>query len=322
MSLSFEPVFVDAVRTLLTALSAAMAPALIAAVVTAMAIPAATRLLQPAGFRAAPAGDLDVHRTPVPRLGGVGIMVALAALAPWLSSTSPPAGPSPAGAVAVLAAMFLLGLADDRFDLSPVLRLVAQFAIALGAAVHGFRPDIHPALGVPLGAVTIVMCANALNWLDGIDGLAGGVAAIATSCFATAMAAAGLPSWGHLNAAAAGALVAFLAFNFSGGRSKVFLGDCGSMACGTLMALSAWTLTNSQRASFLVPWAIVAVPVLELVSTILRRAVMRQPLLRGDRNHTYDLLLRHGWRSSIVLILFYCTTATAGAIAILGLLER
>ena len=284
-------------------------------------IPLARHLLGSERLLDVPAGPLQVHSRPVPRLGGVGIFSALVAILPLLAfaheETSLPAG------IGLAAAVFALGLADDRFRLPALPRLAMQIAVGAGAGWLGFRPaELPPALGVPVAAVAVAACANGLNWLDGVDGLAGGVAAVAAAALALAFHATGDPAWRDLSATLCGALLSFLAYNLSSGDRKVFLGDCGSMSCGALLGLAALQLGNELPASGLpvAPWIILAVPLLELGITVARRVFGRQPLFRGDRCHTYDRLLRAGVGLRQVLVLHWVAALAAGIVA-LGFLE-
>ncbi|MFQ5599231.1 MAG: glycosyltransferase family 4 protein [Candidatus Krumholzibacteriia bacterium] len=292
-----------------------------AALLALGAIPLARLLLGPARLLDVPTGPLQVHARPVPRLGGVGIFAAVALLLPFIMRDT--TGDDLAAAIALTAGVFFLGLADDGVHLSARTRLAVQLALGAAAALLGFRPHALPfAADVLLAGLILVAATNALNWLDGLDGLAGGVAAIAAAALAVALHERGLPAWRDLDAGLCGALVAFLIYNLSRGRQKVFLGDCGSMSCGLLLALSAMTLSRGQHAvrMQILPWVVLAVPLLELGITVIRRALRGRSLLAGDRSHTYDVLIRHGVHVSRVVLLFWAAAALAGIVA-LGFLE-
>jgi UDP-GlcNAc:undecaprenyl-phosphate GlcNAc-1-phosphate transferase len=290
-----------------------------AAAATALALAAARRFLPAARFLDLPGDPLQVHTRPIPRLGGVGIFAALLVVGSarrWADD------PLLARALLPGAAIFALGCADDALHLPARLRLAVQLAAGFLAAALGFRfPGLPPPVDVAAAALLLAGCANALNWLDGVDGLAGCVAATGAALLAVAFHGTGMQALCDLHAALCGALLVFLAHNVSRGSRQVFLGDAGSMGCGFLLALSALALGRvAPGPSRFAPWLFLAVPLAEFGSTILRRALRRRPLLEGDREHLYDRLLRRGvpWRR--VLLLHWSAALAAGIVA-LRLLE-
>lgn len=292
---------------------------LAAAVSTTLALAAARRFLPAARFLDLPGEPLRVHARPVPRLGGAGIFATLLVLGLALGWHR---DPLLSRAMLPCTALFLLGLADDALRLPARLRLAVQLAAGLLAGLLGFRfPGLPAPLDLAAAALVLAGCANALNWLDGVDGLAGTVAATAAAILAVAFRNAGLGAWCDLHAALCGALVAFLAHNAARGSRKVFLGDSGSMGCGFLLALSALALARATPSRpWLAPWLVLAVPLSEFASTVLRRALRRRPLLEGDREHLYDRLLQHGLPLRHVLLLHWSAALAVGIVA-LRLLE-
>ncbi len=225
-------------------------------------------------------GALKPQQTPVPYLGGVavfaGVVVGAAAGRPSV--------------LVPLALALVIGVADDRFDLAPALRLVGQLAI--GAAVAVTVP-VH--LEGALGAVSIVAVAvlvvNGVNLIDGLDLLATGVVAVSAAGFAVVVHAAGR----QLALALAAALVGFAAYNRP--PARVYLGDGGAYLLGTALTVllaAAWApgVTPARGVAAL---ALVAVPAAEVAFAVLRRARGRRSLLAGDRGHPYDRLVDRGW---------------------------
>jgi UDP-GlcNAc:undecaprenyl-phosphate/decaprenyl-phosphate GlcNAc-1-phosphate transferase len=221
-------------------------------------------------------GSLKVHERPVPYLGGAAVFAAIA---------GPVAGAHPY-ALVPLAMAFLVGLADDLRDLPPAVRVVIEIGIGIAAA---FVPAHHDLPRVVLAIVVVVLLLNAINLLDGLDGLAATVG-IGSACgFAIALrgTSAVLPL------ALAGALGGFLIWNRP--PASVYLGDAGSYLIGTALAIAM--LDALQRPTAVAAGAIlfVGVAAADTGVAILRRVRASRPLLRGDRGHVYDQLVDRGW---------------------------
>jgi UDP-N-acetylmuramyl pentapeptide phosphotransferase/UDP-N-acetylglucosamine-1-phosphate transferase len=242
------------------------------------------------------------HAAPVPRGGGLpllaGAFVGVAAAATFDADGIS----APSLAVGVGAALVgLVGLADDRFGLSPAVRLLAHAAAAalvVGAA-GGLRELPLPApldlplgaLGAPLGVLWIVAVVNFYNFMDGIDGLAALQGAIAGAGIALATWS---PPAAAVGAALAGGCLGFLPHNWS--PARVFLGDVGSGTLGFAFAATPFLAPEPQRATALVfvaasLWLFLADPTWTLVRRVLRGALWYEP----HREHAYQRLVLAGW---------------------------
>jgi UDP-GlcNAc:undecaprenyl-phosphate GlcNAc-1-phosphate transferase len=278
---------------------------LIALVAAVLLTPVAGWVGRAAGFVDRPGDELKIHPRAVPTLGGVAVLgavaVSIAVAERW-----------PGWGVAAAAGLALvIGMADDRWSLPPWARaiLVASsgFVLVWGSALPG-RTVI-----VGLGVVLLVLaCANAVNIMDGQDGLAGGLVAIA----ALGLAAAG---WVEGETAPAimlplgGALVGFLAWNRP--PARVFLGNGGAYAVGLLLAFGAARLVlDVGWPGLLSAGACLGVFAFELVFTVVRRRVSGGSVAAGDRLHSYDLVaLRTGRSGSTLVFLgFGLAAATLG----------
>jgi UDP-GlcNAc:undecaprenyl-phosphate GlcNAc-1-phosphate transferase len=223
-------------------------------------------------------GALKVHERPVPYLGGVGVLVAVA-------------GPVLAGRPALAVPLVLataLGLVDDVAELPPGVRLVAEVGIGVSAAVV---VDVRGPAGAAMAVVVVVLLLNAVNLLDGLDGLASGVGVAGAAGFAVVLDGDGRV----LALALAGALAGFLLWNRP--PARIYLGDAGSYLLGTALAVllcDAWG-TGRPVAVAAGSVLLVAVPVADTTVAVLRRARARRPLLQGDRGHVYDQLVDGGW---------------------------
>lgn len=254
--------------------------------------PAARRAGAAVGLVDDPAGDeLKIHSRPVPLLGGAAV-VAAALLALALTGHQPPMA-----VVAAVAIALAGGLVDDVRPLTPLGQLGLQ--IAPGVVLLVGRIDFAglETLG-PLAVVLLVVAgANGVNFLDGQDGLAGGLAAIA--CLGLAAVA---PDGRSLGLAVAGALAAFLLWNRT--PARIFLGNGGALALGTILAVLAIRAidTDGWRGVFAATLCL-AVFAFELAFTVARRLGTRS-LSVADRLHSYDLLaveLGSRGRATIVL---------------------
>jgi UDP-GlcNAc:undecaprenyl-phosphate GlcNAc-1-phosphate transferase len=286
----------------------------------------------------APDGGRRLHALPVPRLGGVGVFLGAAAVSCLLFvRTSPrfttpgPAGDAEirflAGAFIGSAILFLTGLVDDIKGLSPGVKLLAQIvaatiAIAFGAGFDsialGYGPGVYIGwVGIPLTVLWIVGVTNVFNFIDGLNGLAGGIAVVAC---ATIIAAAGL--LGNFSVllptvALMGALLGFLRYNFP--KAAIFLGDSGSLSVGFLLAvLSLQASVNSSGATLVIlPIVALFVPLMDGALAIIRRWLRHVPLSGADARHIHHRLLALGISPQRTAMLLW---GLAAGMAVFGLL--
>lgn len=222
-------------------------------------------------------GPLKTHRSPVPYLGGFAVIAGITV------------GVIGAGRIALFVPLVLalaLGTLDDARGLKPRLRLAAE----LGVGVSGALAVPGPALVRIATGALIVVLLNAVNLLDGQDGLAASVALVSALALATFGGDAAPYALGL-----AGALAGFLVFNRP--PARIYLGDGGSYLIGAALALApALALSSRSRWSlwYAVP-LIVALPLADTAIAVLRRARAGRPLFSGDRSHVYDQLVDRGW---------------------------
>jgi UDP-GlcNAc:undecaprenyl-phosphate GlcNAc-1-phosphate transferase len=259
---------------------------------------------EPEGARPPGADELKIHTVPIPVLGGLGVVAAvLGALLvagsdlPWL-------------AVAGVVLATAIGLVDDARPQPASVRMLALAGAGVPIAV-GLPLD---PLGFParVGVVALLLLmANAVNLIDGQDGLAGGLGAIASVGLAAVIAANGADPAPAL--VVAGALVGFLAWNLP--PARVFLGNGGAYGLGALLTVLAAQATLSHGWHGLLAAALcLGVFAFELTFTVVRRLRSSQRLATGDRRHSYDLLGRsRGNRDRSTLALWTLGAVSAGA---------
>jgi UDP-GlcNAc:undecaprenyl-phosphate GlcNAc-1-phosphate transferase len=238
-------------------------------------------------------GPLKIHREPVAYLGGVAVLGALAV--GFVPS-------HPAWLIPLLLAT-ALGVADDVRTISPPVRLVAQLSIGLVAGV--IEPAPGP-LGTLITALGVMVLVNAVNLIDGMDGLASSVVAISALGFAVLGAHVAAPAL-----AVCGALAGFLVYNRP--PARIYLGDGGSYLLGTALALLAARAVTGQDASVWISLPLlIGLPLADTAIAIARRARSGRPLLEGDRSHVYDQLADRHW--STVKVLLVCCGLQAIAV--------
>jgi UDP-GlcNAc:undecaprenyl-phosphate/decaprenyl-phosphate GlcNAc-1-phosphate transferase len=269
-----------------------------------------------------------VHEVPVPRLGGVAIVVTFfVVLCAQLSFSGFASGDL--GRVVVLfgggAIIAGLGVIDDLKGADAKLKFVVQFAVAAMAYWGGFRietivmplgPPIQLGLlAVPFTMIWIAGVINALNLIDGLDGLAGGIAVIAVGVTIAIGVVTGHLLVVQVAVALAGAALGFLVFNFN--PASIFMGDTGSMFLGFVLALLA-IHSNERPASsvaLLVPIIALGIPIADTSLAMGRRAARGLPLFRGDRGHIHHRLLDMGLSHRQTVLALYAGSIVLGASA-------
>ena len=247
---------------------------------------------------------LKIHTVPIPVLGGLGVMAAVLVTLLLVGAGLQ---------LAVVAGVVLataIGLADDARPLGAGIRMVgltvAGSLLAIGLPLDQLGPMARPGV-----VVLLLLLANAVNLIDGQDGLAGGLAAIACAGLASVIAAGGGDPAAAI--ALAGAVVGFLAWNLP--PARVFLGNGGAYGLGALLTVLAAHATVGHGWHGLLAAALcLGVFAFELTFTVVRRLLASQGLATGDRRHSYDLLARYaGNRDRSTLALWTLGAVSAGA---------
>jgi len=278
-----------------------------------------------------PDHNRKIHKVPIPRLGGVAILASTLAAYGLLfifnfKATSVISGGLPLAfrLLPAVAVIFGIGLLDDICDLPAVFKLVGQVIAALlawGGGLHLTTIGGHhlvPMLSFVLTTAWIVLCSNAMNLIDGVDGLAAGAGLFAV---VTTLIAALLHSNICLAFATiplAGALLGFLRYNFS--PASIFLGDCGSLTLGFLLGCYGvlWSEKSTTILSMIAPLMTLFVPLLDVALAIVRRFLSGKPIFGADRRHIHHRLLSRGFTPRRVVIILYgfCGLASIAGLAL------
>jgi UDP-GlcNAc:undecaprenyl-phosphate GlcNAc-1-phosphate transferase len=278
------------------------------------AVPAVMRVCSKFGLRDSP-GPLKIHTRPTPRLGGIAILLAICG---GISLDARSA--IDVYFVAALGLIWAVGIVDDLRDLPPTLRLSAQ---ALGGVIlwyGGWRVPLLNSgpLGLAALCLYVIMVVNALNFMDGADGIAAGVTAVIAMGYIT-LPGASLTQFGPLLAwSLLGACVGFLIVNFP--PASIFMGDSGSTLlgfCVAILGLDFWRTQGTTPSAQLFPFIVAGLPLLDALFAVLRRLRRHTSPLRGDRLHFYDLLASRGLTARRVAFTCYAVTF---AFMLIGLL--
>lgn len=302
------------------------------AAVTVVALPVASATLWallrvPAvGERlvAVPTGE-RWHDRPTPTFGGVGIVLGLlTGLAVALATGALEPSWELAGIAAGALLLFAAGLLDDVRHLSPVAKLVAQFAAAGIAIAAGLRVELieNDLVGTVVAFVWLVGITNAFNLLDNMDGLAATLATVACAYFAIDAATVHANDLVLVLALSLGfACLGFLPFNLRPGDSAVvFMGDSGSQVLGFLLAAlglaSSWTTAGTTVATMLLPLLVLAIPILDTALVTVRRVAERRPVTQGGKDHTSHRLVYYGLSEAKAVGLLALIAVVLGATAV------
>ena len=272
-----------------------------------------------------PGEKRKIHTLPTPRLGGAAIAAGFFFSA--LAFTAP--SEALAGVLRGALLVCLMGAADDCFSLRAPLKLAAQGLAALLAWRAGARIDTLTlpfaaarwvslgAWSLPLTLIWMLVCTNAVNLIDGLDGLAAGVTAIGALSLLLVAAAVGEEEIAVLLAALAGGCLGFLPHNRS--PARIFMGDTGSQLLGFLLgAASTIGMFKAHAAlSILVPLLALGLPLFDTVFAFSRRALRGDNPLRADRGHIHHRLLDLGLDQRGAVALLYGVSALLGLTAVL-----
>jgi len=277
-------------------------------------------------------GGRHIHATPIPRLGGIAIAIGFCAPLVALffvdSAVARDVRASSSLAVGLVlggALLCLVGVVDDTRGVSVSRKLIFQVIAALIAYFCGFRIDAVDIplvgtlqmgiFGLPITLLWIIGITNALNLIDGLDGLAAGVAFFAGFTNLLIAILSGSPFVALLMASFLGALVGFLFYNFN--PARIFMGDSGSYFLGFVLAttsLAGASQKASTAVSLLVPMIALGLPIFDTLFSMVRRIAERRSMFSPDRGHIHHRLLDMGiTHRRAVLILYAACIVLAGA---------
>jgi UDP-GlcNAc:undecaprenyl-phosphate GlcNAc-1-phosphate transferase len=217
------------------------------------------------------------------------------------------------------ATLVLVGILDDAHNINPFVRLAVYFGLCLVVMASGLTVGILQLsfIGLALTPLIILASINAVNLLDGMDGLASGVSAVACLPFAYVAYIQGDAFSLVLSLSLLGALLGFLPYNFH--PARIFLGNSGSTLVGFMLALLIVAAASRSQS----PWFLVAcllvlgLPFADTVLAIGRRIKNRKSIFEGDREHFYDRLRRRGMTQRQTALIAYVVSSAFGALGLI-----
>lgn len=269
-------------------------------------------------------GGRKIHRTFMPRLGGLAIYIAFIFGFFYINTIFDLPMSILIGATIIV----LIGFIDDKFQIKPWQKLLGQSVGATIILLDGLFikfltiPFLEQSvqvglwIAIPISFLWIIGITNAVNLIDGLDGLAAGVSIIASVAIFIMALIMNDVRVAFLAIALIGATLGFLFFNFY--PAKVFMGDSGSLLLGFL--LSVFSLISFKQVTIitlLIPIVILAVPIIDTTLAIIRRTLKKQRIMEPDKNHLHHRLLAAGFTHRQAVLFIYGISLFFGAAAVL-----
>lgn len=269
------------------------------------------------------------HDRPIPRVGGIaialsiGISASLLLLVPSEGGTIIwQASPLIRKLMPAAAIVFFVGLLDDLTRLKPWHKLAGQILAAALAYSAGVRivgiggVEFSAWWALPVTVLWLVGCCNAINLIDGVDGLAAGVSFVAAAAMLTAAALQHNAPLAFAAVPLAGCLLGFLRYNFS--PASIFLGDCGSLFIGFLLGCYGvlWSEKSTTLLGMTAPVIVLSLPLADAGLAIARRFLRGQPIFKGDRGHIHHRLLDLALPPRSVALVLYGVCAVAAVFSL------
>ncbi len=295
---------------------------LVALLISLIVTPAVIRLAHALGAVDQP-GARKVHAKPMPRMGGLAVYVAFVAAVFFTQPLTMPVIGLLTGATIILG----IGIWDDLRSMPPVVKLLGQVLAAATLIPFGIHVEFltNPFgglvylgyFGIPLTIFWVVAVTNAVNLIDGLDGLASGTALIATLTLGVVTLVLGNSIVAPVAFILAGAILGFLRYNFF--PARVFLGDTGSLFLGYVLAtLAIMGLAKGATAlSVIIPLVILGIPLTDTFLAIVRRYRNRMPIFGADKGHLHHRLLGAGLSHRNSVLALYGVNFILGASAVL-----
>lgn len=276
--------------------------------------------------------ERKMHQRPMVRLGGISIFIGtlIAIVTVWslggFSSISTETKWEIWGVTLGGCLFFLIGLADDLFNLTPFSRLLMQIVVATISWSMGVQIDFLSVpfdgliqtdwLSLPITVIWLVGMVNAINWIDGLDGLAAGVSGITAVVMLIVTLFMHQPAAALIAAAVAGGSLGFLRYNFN--PAQIFMGDGGAYFMGfTLAGIAVIGLAKvAAVTAVLLPYLILAVPILDMSAVIISRVTKGKSPFKADKSHLHHRLINAGLSHRLTVLFIYALTFWVGSLAL------
>ncbi|MFL0195555.1 MraY family glycosyltransferase [Clostridium sp. WILCCON 0269] len=276
-----------------------------------------------------PEGNRRIHNKPIPLLGGLSIYFSfvITLLLKQGSLTGDEMGLILGATVIVIG-----GLLDDKFDIKPRYKLVFQLAATLILMIYGVRISVvtNPfsslyefvdvgIMFIPLTIIWVVGITNALNLIDGLDGLAAGIGLISALTILIIALLNKRYEAAILAVILCGALLGFLPYNFN--PASIFMGDTGAQLLGFLLAAISieGALKSAAAFSIAVPILALGIPIYDTLFAMIRRKINGKPIMQADRGHLHHRLLDMGFSQKQAVVTMYIISAVLGSFSIIAM---
>ena len=299
---------------------------IVALAISFVTTPAVKLFAQKVGAIDVPNEERRVHDHPIPRLGGLAIFIAFLLSVVLFVDVDRQVQGILLGAVVVV----IVGVIDDIMPLPALLKLVVQIAAALIAVFHGvvieiisnpniFSPSEYLVLGamsIPITVIWIVAITNSVNLIDGLDGLAVGVSAIASVTMLVIAIVFAEKNVAVMLAALTGACIGFMPYNLN--PAKIFMGDTGALLLGfVLSTVSIIGLFKFYAIiSFAVPFLALGLPIFDTAFAFCRRLFTGKNPMAPDRGHFHHRLIDMGLSQKQAVAILYSVSAILGLAAV------
>ena len=310
----------------LSAVGLASAALLVAALVSLISTPVVRSLAFRVGAVDIPKDARRMHDHPIPRMGGLAIFFGFILSVLIFQPLTPELRGMLLGAVVIV----ILGILDDISSLPALPKFFVQIGAALIAVLHGncieflSNPNIFSSepfwelgwLSIPITVFWIVGITNAVNLIDGLDGLACGVSTISSMTLLVIALSVAEPDVAVLMGALAGACIGFLPYNLN--PAKIFMGDTGSTFLGFVLAVVSiqGLFKYATIISFAVPFLMLGLPIFDTCFAILRRVSRGQSPMKPDRGHIHHRLIDMGFTQKQAVAVLYIISAILGLSAV------
>lgn len=306
----------------IAALLSGIVAMLFAGLISFTATPPVRVLAYKIGAIDVPKDNRRMHKKPMPLIGGVAIFLGFTLASMIFVEYSPQLVALWFGGLVII----VMGVLDDVFDLNPFVKLAVQFAAALIAVSQGIVIEfitifdhmiVFGKLAVPITLLWIVGLTNAINIIDGLDGLSCGVSAICSLSLLIVTLMQGDPVSALLTAILAGSCLGFLPFNSN--PAKIFMGDTGALFLGyTLAVISINGLFKFHAIiSFMIPICIFGLPIFDITFAFIRRIIHGKNPFKGDRGHLHHRLVDMGFNVKQAVHILYAICGILGISAVL-----
>ena len=276
-----------------------------------------------------PKDNRRIHNRPIPLLGGLAIYFSFIIT---LFLKMGKLTESETGLILGATIIVIGGILDDKFDIKPWCKLLFQLAAAGVLIIYGIKIEIitNPfnsiyqfinigVMSIPLTIIWVIGITNALNLIDGLDGLAAGIAFI--SCITIFIIALLNNRYeaAVLTSILSGAILGFLPYNFN--PASIFMGDTGAQLLGFLLAAISMEGAIKSAAAFSVAVPILAlgIPIYDTLFAVIRRKINGKPIMEADRGHLHHRLLDMGLTQKQVVMIMYSISAVLGSISIIAM---